>query len=198
MKKPPKYRKQRKNNNSAPIAIGIGLILLGLVLFFSLRKADDASASIPSGDERSVVPMAVDYAAPQLALESLNGKTESLADFRGDVVLLNNWATWCPPCKAEMPSLQKYYEAHEKDGFLIVAVDAGDPKDQVQEFANSLGLTFHIWLDPNGASLSAFRNNSLPNSYVIDRKGTVRYAWTGEISLAMLEKYVTPVIEESN
>lgn len=113
-------------------------------------------------------------------------------------MLVNNWATWCPPCKAEMPTLEKYYEAHASEGFEIIAIEAGDGKDQVAQFADDLNLKFAVWLDPDGASLNAFRNGNLPNSYVIDRQGMVRYAWTGEINLAMLEKYVTPLIAESN
>ncbi len=195
MKKQKKYRKQRKNN-WVPVFTGVGLILFGFMLFALLRRTDEAAAS--ASVDRSVVPMAVDYSAPQLSLQNLNGTTESLEDFRGKVVLVNNWATWCPPCKAEMPTLEQYYETHESEGFTIVAIEAGDGKDQVSQFVNSLKLKFPIWLDPNGDALQAFKNGNLPNSYVIDRAGTVRYAWTGEISLAMLEKYLTPIIMESN
>lgn len=195
MKKQKKYRKQRKNN-WVPVFTGVGLILFGFMLFALLRRTDEAAAS--ASVDRSVVPMAVDYSAPQLSLQNLNGTTESLEDFRGKVVLVNNWATWCPPCKAEMPTLEQYYETHESEGFTIIAIEAGDGKDQVSQFVNSLKLKFPIWLDPNGDALQAFKNGNLPNSYVIDRAGTVRYAWTGEISLAMLEKYLTPIIMESN
>jgi len=195
MKKQKKYRKQRKNN-WVPVFTGVGLILFGFMLFALLRRTDEAAAS--ASVDRSVVPMAVDYSAPQLSLQNLNGTTESLEDFRGKVVLVNNWATWCPPCKAEMPTLEQYYETHESEGFTIIAIEAGDGKDQVLQFVNSLKLKFPIWLDPNGDALQAFKNGNLPNSYVIDRAGTVRYAWTGEISLAMLEKYLTPIIMESN
>jgi peroxiredoxin len=196
MKKQKKYRRQKKNSPIMPIAIGVGLILFGFVLFAILRGTDEASASTPT--DRSVVPMAVNYSAPQLALQNINGGAESLEDFGKDVVLVNNWATWCPPCKAEMPTLEKYYETHNKEGFTIIAIEAGDGKDQVMQFAESFNLKFPVWLDPDGAALDAFRNGNLPNSYVIDRNGTVRYAWTGEINLAMLEKYVTPIISESN
>lgn len=195
MKKQKKYRKQRKNN-WVPVFTGVGLILFGFVLFALLRRTDEAAAS--ATPDRSVVPVAVDYSAPQLSLQNLNGTTESLEDFRGKVVLVNNWATWCPPCKAEMPTLEQYYETHESEGFTIIAIEAGDGKDQVSQFVISLKLKFPIWLDPNGDALQAFKNGNLPNSYVIDRTGTVRYAWTGEISLAMLEEYLTPLIMESN
>ena len=77
-------------------------------------------------------------------------------------------------------------------------MEAGEPVDAVSPFVESFKMTFPVWLDPNGASLRTFGNGTLPNSYVIDRTGTVRYAWTGEISKAMLEKYVTPLITENN
>ena len=196
MKKQSKYRRKIIKTQRQYLAIGVFLVLVGIVLFVVLQGNGTKTAA--SATDFSVVPAEVNYPAPQLALENVNGKTESLADFGGQVLLLNNWATWCPPCKAEMPTLKKFHDAHSAEGFTIIAVEAGDGKDEVLQFANSLGLTFPIWLDPDGAALNAFKNGSLPNSYVIDRSGTVRYAWTGEISLAMLEKYVTPLIAESN
>ena len=193
-----KYRSKRRGNNNQSGVIGTGLILVGFALFLLWPKSVDSFASTSSPISNSVVPVSVNYPAPQLSLQNINGKTESLEDFRENVVLVNNWATWCPPCKAEMPTLEKYYEAHVTKGFAIIAIEAGDGKDQVIQFADSLNLKFAVWLDPDGASLNAFGNGNLPNSYVIDRQGMVRYAWTGEINLAMLEKYVTPLIAESN
>ena len=145
----------------------------------------------------SVEPVAVNFAAPELSLESLAGRTEALTDYRGSIVLVNNWATWCPPCKAEMPTLAAYYNEHKSEGFTIIAIEAGDPVNVVSPFVQNYNLKFPVWLDPNGASLRAFGNGTLPNSYVIDRSGTGRYAWTGEINREMLEKYLTPLLEEN-
>ena len=196
MKKPSKYRRKIVKAQRQSFIIGVFLVLIGISLFAVLQKTDGEAAT--SMADLSVIPVAVNYPAPQLALKNVNGKTESLADFNGKVLLLNNWATWCPPCKAEMPTLKKFHDAHSADGFTIIAVEAGDGKEEVLQFSQSLGLTFPIWLDPDSSALNAFKNGNLPNSYVIDRNGTVRYAWTGEISLSMLEKYVTPLIAESN
>jgi thiol-disulfide isomerase/thioredoxin len=188
-----KYRrKQRKTFPIVPVAIGLFLIGFAILALTSPKTENTTAAA------NSVVPVEVNYAAPQLSLQNLAGETESLADYLGQVVLVNNWATWCPPCKAEMPTLVAYHNEHEEDGFSIIAVEAGEPLDEVLPFVKSFSMTFPVWLDPNGEALKAFRNGTLPNSYVIDRAGTVRYAWTGEISKAMLEKYVTPLIEESN
>lgn len=188
-----KYRrKQKKQFPILPVVIGGALVLFAIVSMISPNTEGNAAS------QNSVVPMEVNYAAPELSLQNLAGEPESLADYLGQVVLVNNWATWCPPCKAEMPTLVTYHNEHSADGFSVIAVEAGEPADVVSQFAQSFGMNFPVWLDPDGEALRAFRNGSLPNSYVIDRAGTVRYAWTGEISMAMLEKYVTPLIAEKN
>lgn len=188
-----KYRR-RKQEQLPIIPIGIGLLLVGFAILALASPKSQGNAESLS----SVVPVSVNYAAPELSLENINGRIESLADYRENVVLVNNWATWCPPCKAEMPTLAAYYNEHNAEGFTIIAIEAGDPVDAVSQFVQSYNLKFPIWLDPNSASLKAFGNGSLPNSYVIDRSETIRYAWTGEINRAMLEKYVTPLLTEND
>lgn len=184
-----KYRRNRRKSFPVlPVVLGVLLVAFGVLGVISPRSGNVPVAS------SSVVPMSVDYAAPELSLQNINGETESLANYRGEVVLVNNWATWCPPCKAEMPTLSAYYTDHHAEGFTIIAIEAGDPLEPVAQFVQSYDLKFPIWLDPNSASLRAFGNGNLPNSYVIDRTGTVRYAWTGEIDRTMLEKYVTPLL----
>jgi thiol-disulfide isomerase/thioredoxin len=200
MKNTKKYKQRKKYHQKSKTSaiIGMGLVLLGIVLFLVLSNNSATSAGLPSAEDISLVPAQVNFPAPQLILENLDGETQSLTDFQGEIVLVNNWATWCPPCKAEMPTLKKYHDIHAAEGFTVIAVEAGDEKEEVLEFGNSLSLTFPVWLDPNGDSLNAIRNGSLPNSYVIDRTGTVRYAWTGEVNMAMLEKFITPLITENN
>jgi peroxiredoxin len=185
-------RDQQKKKTAITVATGLGLILLGIAAFMLLPHSDAGNPL--NAESLSTVPVEVNYPAPELTLENIKGNTESLVDFRDKVVLVNNWATWCPPCKAEMPTLVAFYNDHAKDGLMVIAIEAGEPKDQVQVFADQYQMPFSVWLDPDGKSLNAFKNGSLPSSYVIDRTGTVRLTWMGQINREMLEKYVTPLL----
>jgi thiol-disulfide isomerase/thioredoxin len=129
-------------------------------------------------------------------LADLSSRTVSLDDYRNSIVLVNNWATWCPPCKAEMPTLQKYYEDHAEQGFVVIAIESGESMNEVSTFVQKNSLTFPVWIDIKGLALEKFNNWDLPSSYVIDRNGKVRLTWTGPISMEMLEKYVTPLLEQ--
>lgn len=189
---------KRKNKLSrgkvlALAMIGAGLVLLGVVALVALPKP---SATAEPAGERSAIPMEVSFPAPELELTDLEGNPVSLQELQGTVVLVNNWATWCPPCKAEMPTLQAYFEDHHKKGFTIVAIDAGDTVDEIVQFVDDYGLTFPVWPDARMKAIAAFRNQGLPSSYVIDRQGIVRLAWAGAVSRDVLEKYVTPMLKE--
>ena len=191
------YTKKGKHQNRSKVIalalIGAGLLLLGVVALVALPKS---GATAESAQERSAIPMEVSFPAPVLYLTDLEGNPVSLQELHGTVVLVNNWATWCPPCKAEMPTLQAFFEDHREKGFTIVAIDAGDPVAEIVKFVQDYGLTFPVWPDIRMKSIAAFRNQGLPSSYVIDRDGTVRLAWAGAVSRDMLEKYVTPLLKE--
>ncbi len=169
-----------------------GVFLIGAAVILVLSSNTE---SILQSDAYVRLPATANYPAPALTLTDLQGETVSLTDYLGQVVLVNNWATWCPPCKAEMPELLAYYEAHSEEGFVLVAIDSGEESEEVAAFVKAYRLTFPVWLDPRGESLDAFQNWNLPSSYVIDRDGIVRYSWTGPVNLQTLEEYVTPLLE---
>ncbi len=174
----------------------LGVALLGGVLLYVLA-AQRADAALQPTDF-GAVPVSVNYAAPALALHSLDGSEHALADYRGQVVLVNLWATWCPPCQAEMPLLQEYFGKHAAQGFTVVAIEDGEPASDVGSFVKKYALSFPIWLDPtHQATDRAFKTSNLPTSYIVDRQGIIRLMWLGAISEANLEKYVTPLIREN-
>ena len=172
------------------ILLGLGFSLIVLSIYFVLRD------QVPQTD-LSTVPAKVKFPAPELTLIDIQGVSHSLADYRGQVVLVNLWATWCPPCKEEMPTLQAFYDKYKESGFVIIAINDGDPKADVLQFVKDYELTFPVWLDPTYiASEQAFHTLNLPTSFVIDRNGTIQLTWVGGINSRMLEKHVTPLIME--
>jgi peroxiredoxin len=168
----------------------LGLTLIGASAFFIWR-------GLPPQNALSTVPVQVNFPAPELRLTDTQGDSHALADYQGQVVLVNLWATWCPPCKEEMPALQAFYDKYQKEGFVIIAVNDGESTADVLQFVKEYELTFPVWLDPTYiATEQAFKTLNLPSSFVIDRDGTTRLMWVGGISRAMLEKHVTPFIME--
>ncbi|NWG33816.1 MAG: TlpA family protein disulfide reductase [Chloroflexi bacterium] len=173
------------------LLLGLGLALIAASGYFILRTS-------PPPADLEVVPAQTAFPSPELILTDLQGVSRSLADYRGQVVLVNLWATWCPPCKAEMPTLQAYHDKYDEKGFTVIAINDGDPAEDVVQFVRDYQLTFPVWLDPTYiATEQAFKTMNLPTSFVIDRSGTVRLFWVGEISAKALEKYVTPIIKEN-
>jgi peroxiredoxin len=178
----------------ALLLIGCGFLAIGIMYY--LLSFDNPVSDSASTSDFSTVPVQVDYPAPELNLTSLEGDAVSLADYRGSVVLVNLWATWCPPCAEEMPTLQAFYERYKSEGFVLIAIDQGETVAEVKPFAAEFGLTFPIWLDPDNEAGGIFKTMNLPSSYVIDREGQVRLMWIGGISAANLEKYVPNIILE--
>jgi peroxiredoxin len=170
--------------------LGLGAILIGLSAYFILK---DLSPQL----EFSTVPVKVNYPAPELTLTDAQDISHSLMDYRGQVVLVNLWATWCQPCKEEMPTLQSFYNKYRDQGFVVVAINDGDPTADVVQFIKDYQLTFPVWLDPTYiATEQAFKTLNLPSSFVIDRDGTIRMQWVGGISRKMLDEHVSPLIME--
>lgn len=176
------------------LLIGCGFLAIGIMYYLlSLNSTVNDTAS---NSDFSTIPVQVDYAAPELNLTTLEGNAASLTDYRGNVVLVNLWATWCPPCTEEMPTLQAFYERYRSEGFELIAIDQGETLAEVKPFVADFGLTFPIWLDQDNEAGSSFKTMHLPSSYVIDREGRVRLMWIGGISAANLEKYVPNIILE--
>lgn len=176
----------------ALVMIGIGFLALGLA--FMLKPESLPSAS--SSQEFSTIPVEVDLPAPELTFTTVEGSPVSLSALQGNVVLVNLWATWCPPCREEMPALQSFYDEHRSSGFVLIAIDQGETEREVAPFVTEFGLTFPVWMDPASQAGAAFNTMNLPSSYVIDRTGRIRLMWIGGISRTNLDKYVPKIIQD--
>jgi thiol-disulfide isomerase/thioredoxin len=121
---------------------------------------------------------------PALALKDLAWRPHGLADYRGQVLLINFWATWCEPCRDEMPSLQRLKERLAGSPLTVLTVNFGESSQKVGEFARQLGLDFPVLLDPGQQAARAWRVRLLPTSYLVDADGRVRYSVVGELDWA--------------
>lgn len=122
--------------------------------------------------------------APAYAATTLAGDSASLAALRGRAVLLNVWATWCHPCREEIPVLQALHERHAGDGLEVVGVsiDVSSERAAVGEFVQEFAMTYPVWLDPEGRVTNAFPAVGVPATFLIDREGTVRWRKIGPIA----------------
>jgi thiol-disulfide isomerase/thioredoxin len=122
--------------------------------------------------------------APTYQATTLDGERTGLAALEGEVALLNVWATWCAPCRREVPDLEALYEAHADRGLRVVgvSVDSRTVRDQVDRFVADFGVTYDVWLDPDQAALAAFGANGVPLTILIDREGRIVWRRLGPLA----------------
>jgi thiol-disulfide isomerase/thioredoxin len=119
--------------------------------------------------------------APALELPDLGGVTRNLAAWRGQVVLINFWATWCPPCLEEMPSIQRLADRMQGRPFAVVTVNVAEAERRVANNVKRLGLDFPVLLDADGAVFRAWGGKGLPTTALVDRDGAIRYLGLGPL-----------------
>jgi thiol-disulfide isomerase/thioredoxin len=125
--------------------------------------------------------------APDFTLRDLQGKETSLRDLRGQVVLLNFWATWCGPCREEMPIIQERYN---DGGFALLAINFDESKEIVQWFIDELGIDIPVLLDPGGRVQELYRLRGYPTSFFLDPDGVIRFIHIGEMTASDLDNYL--------
>lgn len=179
-----KAQQRARAHQGRPIALGVlialSLATMALGAWLAWRQGRQVAAQ-PQ-------PAAADpafTAAPDFTLHTVDGTPVRLSDLRGKVVLLNFWATWCPPCKAEMPDLNALHEKYGAEhDFTVVGINMEERAADVAAFARARQITFPLLLDPEGAvSAGRYAIRSLPTSLIIDREGRIRDTWMGQISL---------------
>jgi peroxiredoxin len=172
-------------------------IVLGIVALLAVLLA---AATHYLGDE--LFPVSVGSAAPPMTAKTLVGatRTKTLEDYKGKVVLLNVWATWCEPCKVEMPSIEKVHREFGPQGLAVVAVSVDDAgmEDHIRDFAKELGITFEILHDPTRTTSANYQITGYPETFIIGREGTIRKKvigaadWSSEANRALIRELLGP------
>lgn len=143
------------------------------VSFFAFEPPANASFVDPAEIQGARAVIAAGNPAPAFSLPTLEGTELALRDLVGNVVLVNFWATWCGPCRMEMPELERLYQQYGEEGLQVLAVNVGETPDQVRPYVEQLGLTFPILLDASYAIGDVYQANSLPTTIVVDREGRI-------------------------
>jgi len=178
-------QKRKTRLQNAALIVG-GVILIGAVL----ALAFSSTPNIMVGSAQIGKPIA------NFSLTDLHGVTHSIADYKGRPVLINGWATWCPPCKAEMPALHDFYIKHKAEGFKLLAVNSGESHTAVQQFIDQQGFTFPVLLDTHKDVLDGLGVSGLPTSIFVGRDGTVKTIHIGGLSPDAIEKELTPLLSQ--
>lgn len=160
------------------------VFLAGLALILAACASGDVS-------ELTISPV-VGAIAPDFTLQSITDETVSLSDYRGKGVLVNFWATWCGPCRLEMPDLQARFEKYSDD-FVILAVDNDEPKEAVAAFFDELSLTFPALLDPGAKTQELYLVRGYPSSVFIDRNGVIQVVHIGIMTEEQMDNYLSQI-----
>ena len=175
--------RRREKISKNILLLGGGLLILGVILALTLP-----------GNPQVNGPARIGQAIPDFSLIDLDGNPVRVSDYTGRPLLINAWATWCPPCRAEMPDLHAFYQAHQEEGFAILAVNAGETQTPVQDFISQMGFTFPVLLDPGQNVLSQLGINSYPTSILVNQNGIVEDIHIGMLTAEMLESKISPLL----
>ncbi|HFE66436.1 MAG TPA: TlpA family protein disulfide reductase [Chloroflexi bacterium] len=186
------HHKQKKSSNMPRnlLIAGMSLLLAGLLMWLALRPSTPTTttAAPPSNGVEVGLP------APAFNLKSLDGEQVALSDHLGEVVVVNFWATWCPPCRAEMPGIEQVYQAYQADGVVVLAINGQEEPALVKSFIDENGFTFPVLLDGNAEALRAYNARSFPMTVIVDRDGVVQYKQVGPVTPAQLEALLEPLL----
>lgn len=190
-------KKPRNRNKLSMMLIGLGAgVILGAGALLLIANPDLRSIESLWNEAKSAYAAArgveVNQLAPDMVLQNLDGQLVRLEDLRGRVVVLNFWATWCGPCRVEMPIFQDYHVRYSPE-LAILGVDFQESKEVVQEFIDQYGLTYEILLDPKGEASSLYQVTMLPNTFIIDGQGSIRFHHVGTLSQEQFTAYLAQV-----
>lgn len=171
--------------------IDLGTIVwIGLLAFLGFRLWPQVAAGLG-------VPNSASRQAPDYQYTTVTGDTGSIAGLRGKVVLVNFWATWCPPCRVEMPGFQQVYEEHRDRGFVILGLSTDmRTEDHVRRFLEEGGYTYPVAMARGSVSRDFGGSNMLPTSYLIDREGRIRNEVRGIFTKVALDQAVSRLLDE--
>lgn len=167
---------------------------LGISLLVIILSAVLSALIVLPGCGLTAAPV-VGRPAPDFTLADLDGNTIRLRDFRGKTVFLNFWATWCAPCRSEMPEMEEFYQEYKDDDVVVIGIDIREAKSDVIEFVQENGYNWTIVIDGTGEVTEDYMVSAIPTSFFIDGKGIIRSAKIGPMSKSTMESRLAIAME---
>jgi peroxiredoxin len=155
----------------------------------SSEAAAKAAEALKAADTKSSTEKRI--AATDFKLKDLDGKEVSLSDFKGKKVFLNFWASWCPPCKEEMPDIEKLYEETKDSDLVILAVNLGETKNTTKSFIDNNKYNFQVLLDSDQSVANQYNITKIPTSYFIDKEGNIVSTVSGGLTIDAMKDYIS-------
>ncbi|AMA73239.1 TlpA disulfide reductase family protein [Aneurinibacillus thermoaerophilus] len=186
------------------------LVLIGGMLYSTLSKKEETQTGAETTANKTVTRKEIEpkteqetqrveigvqegKKAPDFTLETLDGKTMHLSDLRGKIVILNIWATWCPPCREEIPDMVKFYRAYKEKNVEILAVNLTETESSVpnvKRFAQGMNMQFPVLLDRKSHVADMYQVTIVPTSFIIDADGIIRQHVMGPMTYSTMEKFI--------
>jgi len=160
-----------------PVILTLVLLLAGCSAGSEPPEGKNPTAPVEGTQESPTAPVKgtqVSNQAPDFQLQNVDGQTVSLSNLQGEPVLINFWATWCPPCCSEMPYIQEVYEEWTDKGLVVLAVNIGESSSKVEEFMQSYNLSFTVLLDTKQATAQKYNITGIPTTFFIDKDGIIQ------------------------
>jgi peroxiredoxin len=165
------------------ISAAIAIALVVLIPMFRSGNPKGAGPGSLAGQQAPVFTLATDL-----------GAQASLQQYRGKIVVMNLWATWCPPCRAELPDLETLSRQYARAGVVVIGVNQGESAQKAQAFAQSLHITFPVWLDQQQRYGRAYQALGMPTTVVIDRSGSIVSGFDGALTIDQMRSALKPLV----
>ncbi|WP_026889840.1 TlpA family protein disulfide reductase [Clostridium beijerinckii] len=179
--------------------VAVALIVFSVYTIYNSESSNsktDSSISITNDKNNSsnqtieVTPNNIKTKAIDFNLKDLNGNELSLSDLKGKKVFLNFWATWCPPCKAEMPEIERLYQETKDSDLVIISIEIGEPLNTVKSFIDSNKYNFKVLIDSDQSVATKYNITSIPTSYFIDKDGNIVSKHVGGMNIDQMKAYI--------
>jgi cytochrome c biogenesis protein CcmG, thiol:disulfide interchange protein DsbE len=186
----PDLRRVRERETIVALIV---LTVLALLVPLARNVAVPTRTVVANGADAAALKASI---APDFTLTTLDGKDVSLSDFKGKIVVINVWATWCPPCVREIPRLVRLSEQYGDQGVVILGINTTwqDDEAKVAQFAREKGISYPVLLDPTNITGPLYRVQLMPSTFVLDHTGRISHTKVGEVDEATLEGYIQTLL----